>query len=75
MMTGYPVIYWMVVAIIAGVVSAVLVGLGYLLGLTRAAQRVATVRDEMEAARLNRWMMGGRYDTRGADAGAPRGAR
>jgi hypothetical protein len=39
------------------------------------AQRVAALREEMEAARLNRWMMGGCYDTRGDDAGTQRGTR
>lgn len=31
-MSGYPVIYWVVVAIVAGAVSTVLLGIGYLLG-------------------------------------------
>ena len=74
-MSAYPVIYWMVVLVVAGAVSAVLIWIGYLLGLRRAAQRVAALREEMEAARLNRWMMGGCYDTRGDDAGTQRGTR
>lgn len=59
-MSAYPVIYWVVVAIIAGAVSAVLIGIGYLLGLKvasrRAAWRVATVREEMARNRETRTM-------------------
>ena len=46
-MSGYPVIYWVVVAIVAGAVSTVLIGVGYLLGLNLAARRVAALRDEL----------------------------
>lgn len=56
-MSGYPVIYWVVVAIVAG---AVLIGIGYLLGLKvagrRAAGRVATVREELARNRETRTM-------------------
>lgn len=41
-MGGYPWIYWVVVAIVAGAVSTVLMGIGYLQG-RRAAMREATV--------------------------------
>lgn len=47
-MDGYPVIYWAVVAIVLGAVSAVLMGIGYLQG-RRAAMREATA----ELHRLN----------------------
>lgn len=53
-MSGYPWIYWVVVLIVAGAVSTVLIGIGYLLGLKIAARRVATVREEMARDR-NRW--------------------
>lgn len=56
-MAGYPVIYWLVVLIVAGAVSVVLMGIGYLIGLDVAAQRVAAVREEMEAARESRRTM------------------
>lgn len=46
-MSGYPVIYWVVVAIVAGAVSAVLMGIGYLFGIQQAARRVAALRDEL----------------------------
>lgn len=39
-MSGYPVIYWVVVLIVAGAVSTVLVGIGYLIG-RRVAHREA----------------------------------
>lgn len=40
-MSGYPVIYWVVVAIVLGAVSTFLMGIGYLQG-RRAATREAT---------------------------------
>lgn len=59
-MSGYPVIYWVVVAIFASAVSAVLIGWGYLMGLKvanrRAAGLVATVRDELARNRETRTM-------------------
>ena len=56
-MSAYPVLYWVVVVIIAGAVSAVLIGIGYLLGLKLAARRVATVREEMARNRETRGMI------------------
>jgi hypothetical protein len=56
-MAGYPWIYWVVVAIIAGAVSAVLIGIGYLMGLKLAARRVATVREELARNRETRTML------------------
>ncbi len=56
-MSGYPVIYWLVVAIVVCAVSAVLIGIGYLLGLKLAARRVAMVREEMERERETRRTM------------------
>lgn len=53
-MNGYPWIYWVVVMIVAGAVSTVLIGIGYLLGLKIAARRVATVREEMAQSRICR---------------------
>lgn len=58
-MGGYPVIYWVVVAIVAGAVSVVLIGIGYLLGLKLAARRVATVREELARNRDTRGMIAG----------------
>lgn len=40
-MSGYPWIYWLVVLIVAGAVSTVLIGIGYLLGLKVANRRAA----------------------------------
>lgn len=56
-MSGYPWIYWAVVLIVAGVVSAVLIGMGYLLGLKVAARRVAVVREELARNRETRCTM------------------
>jgi hypothetical protein len=56
-MSGYPVIYWVVVAIVAGAVSTVLIGIGYLLGLKCAARRVQTVREELARNRETRRTM------------------
>lgn len=64
---GYPVIYWVVVVIVAGAVSTVLIGIGYLLGLKIAARRVATVRAELEQAKANHWAVYGSYETRGRE--------
>lgn len=44
-MGGYPVIYWVVVLIVAGAVSTVLMGIGYLLG------RAAALREAMAGLR------------------------
>lgn len=53
-MGGSPVIYWLVVVLVAGAVSTVLIGVGYLLGLDVAARRAAMVREEMAQARAER---------------------
>lgn len=63
-MNGYPWIYWVVVLIVAGAVSAVLIGIGYLLGLKVAARRVETVREEMARVRDERWTAAGGLATR-----------
>jgi len=62
-MTAYPVIYWVVVLIVGGAVSAVLMGIGYLQG-RRAAIREAA--DELERlnATLDRRREGWRAMTR-----------
>lgn len=44
-MGGYPVIYWVVVLIVAGAVSTALMGIGYLLG------RQAALREAMAGLR------------------------
>lgn len=59
-MSGYPVIYWLVVLIVAGAVSTVLMGIGYLLG-RRVAHResMAGLREIQESAdRLHRLVTG-----------------
>lgn len=61
-MSGYPVIYWVVVAIVAGAVSAVLIGVGYLLGLNLAARRVAALRDELAQRNAMQTYSAGRAD-------------
>lgn len=53
-MSGYPVIYWVVVMLVAVAVSTVLIGIGYLLGLKFAARRVAAVREELARNRETR---------------------
>lgn len=58
-MSGYPVIYWLVVMIVAGAVSTVLMGIGYLQG-RRAAMREAA----RELKRLNASMSCARYERR-----------
>ena len=57
MMMGYPWIYWVALALVAGAVSTVLIGVGYLLGLRMAARRVLAVRDELERNREARRTM------------------
>lgn len=54
-MGGYPVIYWVVVLIVAGAVSTVLMGIGYLIGQKIAARRVADLREESVRAELERF--------------------
>lgn len=58
-MSGYPVIYWLVLAFVSGVVSLVLMGIGYLQG-RRAAMREATI----ELQRLNASLPFARYERR-----------
>lgn len=53
MMAGYPWIYWLVVLIVAGAVSSVLMGIGYLVGLKVAARRVADLRTEFRRDRIS----------------------
>lgn len=60
MMAGYPWIYWLVVLIVAGAVSVVLMGIGYLVG-RRVAHResIARLREIQESAdRLHRLVTG-----------------
>ena len=58
-MAGYPVIYWLVVAIVSVAVGTVLMGIGYLQG-RRAAMREATI----ELQRLNAALPFARYERR-----------
>lgn len=58
-MGGYPVIYWVVVLIVAGAVSTVLMGIGYLQG-RRAAMREAA----QELKRLNASVVLAQYERR-----------
>lgn len=55
-MGGYPVIYWVVVLIVAGAVSTVLMGIGYLLGRAAAfRESIADLREiEQSMDRLRR---------------------
>ena len=66
-MLGYPWIYWLVVLIVSGVVSLVLIGIGYLFGLQVAARRVEQVRREVERASAERWELAGGYAKRYQD--------
>lgn len=49
-MSGYPVIYWVVVVIVAGAVSTFLMGVGYLQGRRAATREAAAQLQKLNAS-------------------------